>query len=276
MQFRKLPFWRKYPPALLVTFGVIILILVLLFVIRIFTGTDSASGQLTIHVPTKGTSVYIDNEEYTVTNRDTQEVTIKHLSSGRHLVVTDKENHWPWAKVVTTEEDLETSIYPFNVAELTDIEPFKIVYTLTASGTVVTPKIAESLDFETILPRVTAPDAEFVLEKTDTNLLMQIEEPQTSIYAPIFCSGDSCRSQLEVLPFPANISSYAFYPGSSRHVILAANDIVSIAEIDRRDNQNIQLLYRSPDGSPVTFDLIDNTIYIRYKEGIVSTDLLPL
>jgi hypothetical protein len=157
---------------------------------------------------------------------------------GNRTVTVRAVGHYPWAKTVVVEQDQTTSVTPFLVSQNPETE--RII-----AGSEEVAQAVRAFDTLPALDRaagITSRDSA-VTAWLDGSTVYALWQGATSTLPEYFCI-DSCNKTLEVLKAAQPITNLSFLGDRNDVLLLTTPDGVFALELDLRDIQNFQPVYR--------------------------------
>jgi len=230
---------------------VILSVLVILVVVAGITIVKTKSGDRSVHSNPNGGSVTLITEfagskialdqiaEYT-TKADGESYTATHLENRPYQFAVVRDGYWPWAKTLTPEEQKDVTFDTFSIL----MNPKKEDLDKESEEYATYRKTFADL-------KVPAEDTK-VISKDGT---MAVWAEMNSIFATwlgdadktpsYFCPNGTCASRINVISLQYNVRSLAFLGDHSNSIVFSDEQGVYALEINQRDNQNFQPIYRT-------------------------------
>lgn len=226
----------------------------------VFALKDDTTKSLVVHTPYDDSEIYVNDIAYAHPNGTLR----THVPRGRHVVIVNKEDYWPWTKVI--EVDDATTLTAFLTPKFAigdDIEPSDPRYT----------------DIFDAVRATTLPTKETKLNSEDGSISIWAEggnifaEAQDTTIPEWFCdSHTTCDRQKQVMSLEgSSVNALQFYKGRNDVVIFSRPGAIYVVDIETRGVQNLQQLYVG--GTAIQFLPSEDTEHLYVYDG---TSLLEL
>ena len=202
-----------------------------------------------------GAHVFIDDSEVGTAEANGTTMAVGRITPGARTVIVSREGYWPWLKTVEVHERTTTAIGAFQVPT-------------QSTGEIITSRDPE---YRTILSRFTTtkiPTATTPVISGTKNVAVWVEKGvikakwQGSIdAAPSYFCQTECGAPITILTPTVPARSVHFYKDREDVLVVGVQDGVYALDIDTREPQNFQPIYKG--SSPLSVPVDSNSVYIR-------------
>ncbi len=203
-------------------------------------------GYADITVPLKGTSVFIDESQRIVTQKDNEVVTVPFTPSF-HEVIISRDGYFPWAKSFTMKSNSRIAIAPILISQ-------------NASGQIITKNDPEYTKLRNLILADKLPTKTGPRVSRDGTTSIWIEN--NSIFAK---KGDAV---IEVITPQTPVRNLYFYKDRNDAVIFSTDTYVYMIETQKVGTQNFIPIYKGTKPSLVEND--PNSIYVLDGESLMQ------
>jgi hypothetical protein len=195
-------------------------------------------GGVTMVVPYKNTSVYIDQSDKIVTTKDSEVINLS-LSPSEHSVIVSRDGYFPWTKDFTIISGGKVSLSPFIIFQ-------------NPSGVIIPSSDPEYFKIKNKISANILPTKEKPIISKDKNVSVWVES--NTIFAKL---GENTE---EVVTPESPVKNISFYKDYSSAIIFSSGDKIYAIDIDKIGEQNFMPIYT---GTNPTFAPADqNSIYV--------------
>jgi hypothetical protein len=220
--------------------------------------TTSHVGSISIFVPEKSSTIFLDGKKVDITNSNKQTVNLKQIHAGEHSVLVHSTGYYPWEKklIVTTGKNTEASAFFIR-------QKFTPAYKKTEFTKDKLDSI--SLLFENTNNKISfSGDGNVKIKKEGKNITAVWLGDKSSI-PYFFCNDTICKNS--ILVFFSNtkqIGNIGFYPHREDVILFSVGNGIYAIEIDKRGTQNFQPVYI---GKEPNFAVDEQNSILYVKDG---------
>ncbi len=229
-------------------------------------GFIQGPGVISVLVPEKGSTVFLDDSEKTLTSKDNQSISLSSLSAGSHSILVSKNGFWPWKKDILVSPGVMLTVKPFLINK-------------ELSPVLIPGDDPEYYSIEALIKKNTLPTEGPAKTSSDQTIAISLENNvifaewlgSSSETPSYFCQAGVCKKQLKVLTSKNTVRSTSFYKDRSDVILVALGDSISAIELDSRGTQNFQPVYKGQ--SPSFAESLDKkSIFIADYGSLLQID----
>lgn len=197
-------------------------------------------GSVTLIAEFRGSKIALDQIAEHTTSKDGEAYTATNLENRPYQFAVVKDGYWPWAKTLTPEEKKDVTFDTFSIL-------------MSPKREDLNKESEEYVNYRKTFAELKVPGEESKITSKDGTMTVWAE--MNSIFASwsgdadkipsYFCKDGVCASRLNIITIQYNVRSLAFLGEHNNSIIFSDDQGIYALEINQRDNQNFQPIYRT-------------------------------
>lgn len=197
-------------------------------------------GSVTLVAEFQDSKIALDQIAEHTTSKDNEPYTATNLENRPYQFAVVKDGYWPWAKTLTPEEQKDVTFDTFSIL-------------MNPKREDLDKESDEYASYRKTFAELKVPGEDTKVISKDGNMAVWAEmnrifamwTGETSKIPSYFCTDGVCASRLNIITLQYNVRSLAFLGEHNNSIIFSDDQGIYALEINQRDNQNFQPIFRT-------------------------------